>query len=497
MATELGKAYVQIVPSAKGIKGQIENVLDAGNAGKSAGKSLGSGIASTFKTVIATAGIGKAISTALNEGGKLQQSIGGVGTLFKDSADTIKKYASEAYKGAGLSANEYMELSTSFAASLLQSLDGKTQVAAEATNTAINDMADNSAKFGTSMESLQMAYAGFSKGQFTLLDNLKLGYGGTKTEMERLLKDAQALTGVKYDIILKVIKGGYSSEPVAHVPVRQDSVYQLVIAQIRVNAGAVKISQLDITDTRSDKELCGIVAGAVDQIDFSQIQAQFDAYMVNYAEHIADYTEQMQADFDVWFDNIKNQLSQDAAGNLQAQIDDLEQKRFQRRNGGDIDIDTLLGDDVQGRYWINPSVSEGSHPFSSYYTLLSFTDLQLALNGNGKVALRTYVNDKWDEWTKYYSAIEVDMMVNKSISGISDKNTIAANSSKNITITYNIPEGFEISHVNVKSTGFAGLIVQGSIVNRTTNKVIFVVYNASSVSRECTLETEAFYRLKQ
>ena len=193
---------MQIIPSAKGIKGQIESVIggDVDSAGRSAGKSLGSGIASTFKTVIATAGIGTAISAALNEGGKLQQSIGGVETLFKDSADTIKKYASEAYKGAGISANEYMELSTSFAASLLQSLDGNTQAAAEATNTAINDMADNSAKFGTSMESLQMAYAGFSKGQYTLLDNLKLGYGGTKTEMERLLADAQALTGVKYDI---------------------------------------------------------------------------------------------------------------------------------------------------------------------------------------------------------------------------------------------------------------------------------------------------------
>ena len=193
---------MQIIPSAKGIKGQIESAIggDVDSAGKSAGKSLGSGIASTFKTVIATAGIGTAISTALNEGGKLQQSIGGVETLFKDSADTIRKYASEAYKGAGISANEYMELSTSFAASLLQSLDGNTQAAAEATNTAINDMADNSAKFGTSMESLQMAYAGFSKGQYTLLDNLKLGYGGTKTEMERLLADAQALTGVKYDI---------------------------------------------------------------------------------------------------------------------------------------------------------------------------------------------------------------------------------------------------------------------------------------------------------
>ena len=202
MATELGKAYVQIIPSAKGIKGQIEGIIggDVDNAGKTAGKSLGGKLVGAFSTVMASAAIGQTISKAFSEGAALQQSIGGVETLFKDNADTIKKYAAEAYKGAGLSANQYMELSTSFAASLLQSLNGDTKAAAEATNTAINDMADNSAKFGTSMESLQMAYAGFSKGQYTLLDNLKLGYGGTKTEMERLLADAQALTGVKYDI---------------------------------------------------------------------------------------------------------------------------------------------------------------------------------------------------------------------------------------------------------------------------------------------------------
>lgn len=126
------------------------------------------------------------------------------------------------------------------------------------------------------------------------------------------------------DILLKVVKGGYSSEPVAHVPVRQDGVYQLVIAQILVGAGAVKITQTDITDTRSDMELCGFVAGAVDQIDFSQIQAQFDAYMEKYKDYIADYAEQMQADFDAWFENIRNQLDEDAAGHLQNQIDDIK-----------------------------------------------------------------------------------------------------------------------------------------------------------------------------
>lgn len=137
------------------------------------------------------------------------------------------------------------------------------------------------------------------------------------------------------DIILKVITGGYSSEPVAHIPVRRDGVYQLVIAQIYVAAGAVKITQANITDTRSDADLCGFVAGAVDQIDFSQIQAQFDAYFAEYKERIAtDYAEynedmetylnQMETDFETWFDGVKGQLSGDAAANLQLQIDELK-----------------------------------------------------------------------------------------------------------------------------------------------------------------------------
>ena len=288
---------------------------------------------------------------------------------------------------------------------------------------------------------------------------------------------------------LYVVKGVPAAKPVRPELIRNASVWEIGLADLFISKNNTIISNQKITDTRYETERCGIIS-SVSKFDTTTLYQQIQSDLLG-------FKNEEQEQFLEWFKEVKDQLSEDAAGNLQAQINDLEQKRFQRRNGGDIDIDTLLGDDVQGRYWINPSVSEGSHPFSSYYTLLSFTDLQLALNGNGKVALRTYVNDKWDEWTKYYSAIEVDMMVNKSISGISDKNTIEANSSKNITITYNIPEGFEISHVNVKSTGFAGLIVQGSIVNRTTNKVIFVVYNATSVLRECTLETEVFYRLKQ
>ena len=202
MATELGKAYVQIIPSAQGIQGKISSLIggDADKAGQSAGSSLGSKLVGAFGTAMAAAGIGEVITKSLNEGAALQQSMGGIETLFKDHADTVKKYASEAYITAGLSANDYMESVTSFSASLLQGLGGDTAKAAEIANMAMIDMSDNSAKFGSDMASIQMAYQGFAKQNYTMLDNLKLGYGGTKTEMERLLADAEKLTGVKYDI---------------------------------------------------------------------------------------------------------------------------------------------------------------------------------------------------------------------------------------------------------------------------------------------------------
>lgn len=132
--------------------------------------------------------------------GEIEQSIGGVETLFKNSADTVIKNAKNAYKTAGLSANEYMTMATSFSASLLQSVAGDTKKAADIADMAMVDMADNANKMGTDMTSIQNAYQGFAKQNYTMLDNLKLGYGGTKTEMERLLKDAQKITGIKYDI---------------------------------------------------------------------------------------------------------------------------------------------------------------------------------------------------------------------------------------------------------------------------------------------------------
>ena len=185
---------------------QFENgVKQAEKSGSSLATSLKSGLATAAKVGAAAIGaaataIGALTTAAVNNYAEYEQLVGGVETLFKNSADTVMGYAENAYKTAGLSANEYMETVTSFSASLLQSLDGDTKAAASAADMAITDMADNANKMGTSMEMIQNAYQGFAKQNYTMLDNLKLGYGGTKEEMERLLADAEKLSGQEYDI---------------------------------------------------------------------------------------------------------------------------------------------------------------------------------------------------------------------------------------------------------------------------------------------------------
>lgn len=198
----LGKAYVQIMPSADGITNKLKNIVDpaTASAGKSGGLKLGGAMIKGLAIAGVTAAVTKVVKDSIAEGAKLEQSIGGIETLFKDSAKTMRKYASEAYKTVGVSQNEYMENVTSFSASLLQSLGGDTAKAAEIANRAMIDMGDNANKMGTDMASIQNAYQGFAKQNYTMLDNLKLGYGGTKKEMERLLADATKLTGVKYNI---------------------------------------------------------------------------------------------------------------------------------------------------------------------------------------------------------------------------------------------------------------------------------------------------------
>ena len=199
---EMAKAYVQIVPSAQGIKGALEDVFgkETDGLGTKTGLSIGTQLVGTIKKVVAAAGIGKLIKDSLDMGGALQQSIGGIETLFKDSADTVKQYAAQAYQTVGLSANDYMEQTTSFAASLLSSVSKDTNAAAQLANMAMVDMADNANKMGTDMQDIQNAYQGFAKQNYTMLDNLKLGYGGTQAEMQRLLTDAEKISGVHYDL---------------------------------------------------------------------------------------------------------------------------------------------------------------------------------------------------------------------------------------------------------------------------------------------------------
>lgn len=202
MAGSIAKAYVQVLPSAQGLRGNLSNVFSSEmpSAGQSAGGLFGSNLLGKIKGLIVGAGLGKILTESIMSGADMQQSLGGVETLFKDSADTVIANAETAYKRASMSANDYMETVTSFSASLLQSVGGNTEEAAAIADMALVDMSDNANKFGSDMESIENAYQGFAKQNYTMLDNLKLGYGGTKSEMERLLKDAEALTGIKYDI---------------------------------------------------------------------------------------------------------------------------------------------------------------------------------------------------------------------------------------------------------------------------------------------------------
>lgn len=182
-----------------------KGIDEVGNKTSGLGEKLKSGLATAGKVAVAgvaagATAIGALGTKAVAAYADYEQLVGGVETLFKDSQDQVMDYANNAYKTAGLSANEYMETVTSFSASLLQSLDGDTSAAADKANLAITDMSDNANKMGTDMTSIQNAYQGFAKANYTMLDNLKLGYGGTQAEMERLLADAEKISGIKYDI---------------------------------------------------------------------------------------------------------------------------------------------------------------------------------------------------------------------------------------------------------------------------------------------------------
>lgn len=209
-----GKVTIAVDLDGKKAQGDINNLKS----------SLG-GLSSAFKSVLGanlvsgalmsgisalTGGVKSAFSSAIDEGAKLQQSIGGIETLFKDSAGTVKQYANEAFRTAGVSANEYMENVTSFSASLISSLGGDTAKAAELANTAMTDMSDNANKMGSDMKIITQTYQSLARGNYAMLDNLKLGYGGTKAEMQRLIKDAASYKDVQEELNMTVDEGDMS-----------------------------------------------------------------------------------------------------------------------------------------------------------------------------------------------------------------------------------------------------------------------------------------------
>lgn len=258
MATELAKAYVQIVPTTKDISGNLKSIFggsEATAATQKAGGNIGSvlvkGATTAMKAgaaglITAGAAIGGIVAKSISNYSNYEQLVGGVETLFDASSDVIMGYAKDAYVTAGLSANQYMETITGFSASLIQSLGGDTEKAAEVGNRAIIDMSDNANKMGTAMESIQNAYQGFAKQNYTMLDNLKLGYGGTKEEMARLISDASKMT-----------------EEMEALGVSVDA-DDMSFANI-VNSISVVQKHLGLTGTTAD-EAAGTIAGSAGQI---------------------------------------------------------------------------------------------------------------------------------------------------------------------------------------------------------------------------------------
>lgn len=231
--------------------------------------SLKKGLAAAAKVgaaavTAASTAIGVLAKKSLDAYADFEQLTGGVETLFKTSADTVKNYAANAYKTAGLSANEYMETVTSFSASLIQSLGGDTKKAAEYANTAITDMSDNANKMGTSIEMIQNAYQGFAKQNYTMLDNLKLGYGGTKEEMARLIADASKMTDVQKELGVTVDETDMS------------------FANI-VNAIHVVQANLDIMGTTS-KEASTTIQGSI-----SSMKSAWENLLVGIADDKQDF----------------------------------------------------------------------------------------------------------------------------------------------------------------------------------------------------------------
>ncbi len=340
--TQLNNAETQLIQmenatdkSNKGLDELKDGFDDAGQGAIKFGdllkaNVLGDFITSGLKSVVgAVKQVGSALLSvgkdALDSYANYEQLVGGVETLFKDNAGVVEEYASNAYKTAGLSANDYMETVTSFSASLLQSLNGDTKKAAEVSNRAVVDMADNANKMGTDMTSIQNAYQGFAKQNYTMLDNLKLGYGGTKEEMQRLIKDAANMKNVQKDLGVTVDANSMSFGNI-------------------VNAISVMQKKMDIAGTTS-KEASTTIQGSI-----ASLKSAWDNLLTGVADDDADWDNLVSNFFDSIFtaaDNVLPRIGTIAFG-VMSLIRDTVTELLPEVISMLIDFATTLVDDISG-----------------------------------------------------------------------------------------------------------------------------------------------------
>ena len=352
--------------SASGLTGLFGKV---GSAASTVGKGIFNVATNVAKvSVAATTAGATAISAltglAISSYADYEQLVGGVETLYKTSANKVQQYAADAYKTAGLSANEYMNTATTFAASLVSSLGGDTEQAAELANTAISDMSDNSNKMGTAMSSIQDAYNGFAKQNYTMLDNLKLGYGGTKTEMERLIDDANKLNATQgkatnytinsYADVVSAIHDVQNAMGITGTTSKEAS----TTIQGSVNATKSAWSNL-VTGIADDNANFGqLISNFVDSATTaaSNIIPRIEVALNGAAKLIESLVPPIMAELPSLIETVLPQLAQSAVNIVQTLVTEISANAAQLIDSA-IQIITVLGN---GIYQMLPTIAQSA-----------------------------------------------------------------------------------------------------------------------------------------
>ena len=365
-SSEYEKGLKNAKSSAGGLSGLFSKV---GSVASTVGKGIFTVAENVVKVSAAATTAGAAAVSALTtlavkSYADYEQLVGGVETLYKDSAAKVQQYAADAYKTAGLSANEYMNTATTFAAALVSSLGGDTKQAAELANTAIGDMSDNANKMGTDMESIQNAYNGFSKQNYTMLDNLKLGYGGTKTEMERLIDDANKLNAAQgkttnytidsYADIVSAIHDVQNEMGITGTTAKEAA------STIRGSVGAAKSAWANlVTGVADDNADFGqLISAFVDSVGTaaSNIIPRVEVALNGAAKLIESLVPPIMAELPSLIETVLPQLAQSAINIVQTLVTEISANATQLIDSA-IQIITVLGN---GIYQMLPTVAQSA-----------------------------------------------------------------------------------------------------------------------------------------